>query len=65
MACYLSCGLYKDNSRAQVDLCCILSKYSIMHAREETSGTRVLTRDVPASNIRVRSFACTRSAKRD
>ena len=35
-----------------------------MHAREGASGTRVLTRDVPVSNIRVRSIACTRSAKR-
>ena len=35
-----------------------------MHAHEGASGTRVLTRDVPASIIRERSFACTRSAKR-
>ena len=57
-------AVYKDNSHAQVDKCCILFDYSIMHAQEGTSGTRVLTRDVPASISRVRSFACTRSAKR-
>ena len=56
-------AVYKDNSRALVDSCCILFEYSIMHAHKGTSGTRVLTRDVPASIIRVRSFACTRSAK--
>ena len=56
--------VYKDNSSAQVDSCCILFEYSIMHAHEGKSGTRVLTRDVPASIIRVKSFACTRSAKR-
>ena len=56
--------VYKDNSSAQVDSCCILFEYSIMHAHEGTSGTRVLTRDIPASIIRVKSFACTRSAKR-
>ena len=41
--------VYKDNSCAQVDLCCILFEYSFMHMHGGKSGTRVLTQNVPRS----------------
>ena len=56
--------VYKDNSRTQVNSCCILFKYSLMHTHEGTSGTHVLIQTVPASVFRAKSFACTRRAKR-
>ena len=40
---------YNDNSHAQVNSCCILFEYSLMHAHEITSGTRVFIQNVPAS----------------
>ena len=39
---------YKDSSCVQVDSCCILFEYSVMHAHEGTSSTCVLTQNVPA-----------------
>ena len=54
---------YKYNSRAQVDSCGILLEYSFMHAYEGTSGTRVFIQNIPASNFRAKSFACTHRAK--
>ena len=41
------------------NLCCIFFEYSLLHALEGTSGIHVLTRTVPASISRARSFACT------
>ena len=57
--------VYKDNSRVQVDSCYILFEYLFMHLHGGTSGTHVLTQNVPASIFRARSFACTRRAKRN
>ena len=49
---------------SQVDSCCILFEYSLMHAYEGISGgTRVLTQTVPVSIFHAKSFACTRRAK--
>ena len=48
--------IYKDNSHAQTDLCCILLEYSLMHTHKETSGTRVLAQNVPTSIFQARSF---------
>ena len=42
-------AVYKDNLHAQVDSCCIVFKYSLMHAHEGTSGIRVLTQHGPSS----------------
>ena len=54
---------YKYNSRAQVDSCGILLEYSLMYAHKGTSGTRVLTQNIPSSIFRARSFVRTRRAK--
>ena len=55
---------YKYNLLAQVNSCCILLKYSLVHVHRGTIGTRALTQNVPASIFRARSFACThRGAK--
>ena len=56
-------AVYKDNSHAQIDLCCILFEFSVMHAHEGSSYTRVLTQNVPSSIFCARSFAYTRRAK--
>ena len=49
-------AVYKDNSRAQVDSCCILFEYSFMHAHGGTSGTCMLIQNVPVSIFRARSL---------
>ena len=54
---------YKYNSRAQVDYSGILFEYSLMNAHEGTSGTRVLTQNIPASIFQAKSSVCTRTAK--
>ena len=50
--CY---AVYKHNLREQVDSCCILFEYSLMH---------VLIPNEPAKIFRARSFVDTRRAKR-
>ena len=42
-------AVYKDNSREQVRLCCILFEFSLMHAHRGTSGTCVLTQNILTS----------------
>ena len=42
-------AVYKNNLRAQVDSCCILFEYLLMHTHEGTSGTRMLIQNVPMS----------------
>ena len=63
-------AVYKDNLLVQVDLCCRLFKYSLMHTHggiigARIIGARVLTQNVPVSIFQAKSFAFTRRAKHD
>ena len=42
-------AVLQGQSHVQVDSCCILFEYSLMHVHEATFGTHVFTQNVPVS----------------